>query len=85
VQVDPIKPKLKAPVTKRLKLQCDKLLSSFAFNFKLRHYMMVRRLKKDVLTQLPPKQREQVFLPLPKSALVEVGLPLGVPFRWLLC
>jgi SWI/SNF-related matrix-associated actin-dependent regulator 1 of chromatin subfamily A len=29
--------------------------------------VMVRRLKKDVLTQLPPKQREQVFLQLPKS------------------
>lgn len=35
--------------------------------------VMVRRLKKDVLTQLPPKQREQVFLQLPKSdALNEV-------------
>lgn len=35
--------------------------------------VMVRRLKKDVLTQLPPKTREQVFLPLPKSeALSEV-------------
>ena len=47
--------------------------------------VMVRRLKKDVLTQLPPKQREQVFLPLPKSALLEVGLPSGVPFRWSHC
>ena len=35
--------------------------------------VMVRRLKKDVLTQLPPKQREQVFLTVPKSdALNEV-------------
>jgi len=36
VQVDPIKPTLKAPGTKRLKLKCDKLLSRFAFNFNLR-------------------------------------------------
>ena len=35
--------------------------------------VMVRRLKKDVLTQLPPKQRTQVMLALPKSdALAEV-------------
>jgi len=36
VQVDPVKPKAKAPGSKRLKLKCDKLLSSFAFNFNLR-------------------------------------------------
>ena len=38
VQVDPIKPKLKAPATKRLKLECDKQLSSFAFKFNLHCY-----------------------------------------------
>ena len=38
VQVDPFKPTLKAPVTKRLKLQYDKLVSSVAFNFNLRRY-----------------------------------------------
>ena len=36
VQVDTIKPMLKAPVPKRLKLKYDKLLSTFAFNFNLR-------------------------------------------------
>jgi len=36
VQVDPIKPKLKPPGTKRLKLKCDMLLSTFAFKFNLR-------------------------------------------------
>jgi hypothetical protein len=41
VQVDPIKPTLKAPGTKRFKLTHDKLLSSFAFNFDLRRYNMV--------------------------------------------
>jgi hypothetical protein len=36
VQVDPIKPTFKAPGTKRLNLNYDKLLSSFAFKFNLR-------------------------------------------------
>ena len=38
MQVDPIKPKLKPPGTKRLKLQCEKLLSTSAFKFNLRCY-----------------------------------------------
>jgi hypothetical protein len=40
VQVDPIKPKLKAPGTQRLKLKHAKPLSSFAFNFNLRRYIV---------------------------------------------
>jgi len=39
VQVDPIEPVLKAPKTKRLKLNVDELLSSFAFKFSLRRYI----------------------------------------------
>jgi hypothetical protein len=39
VQVDPIKPTLKAPGTKRLKLLYDKLLSTSAFNFNFRCYI----------------------------------------------
>ena len=38
MQVDPIKPALKAPGTKRLKLQYDTPLSNFAFKFNLRRY-----------------------------------------------
>jgi len=38
VQVEPMKPILKAHETNRLTLKCDKLLSSFAFNFSLRRY-----------------------------------------------
>jgi hypothetical protein len=38
VQVDPIKPTLKAPGTKRLKLNYDAPLSSFAFKLDLRRY-----------------------------------------------
>jgi hypothetical protein len=38
VQVDPMKPTLKAHGTKRLKLNFDSLLSNFAFEFNLRRY-----------------------------------------------
>ena len=38
VQVDPVKPTLKAPGTKRLKLKYVTSLSNFAFKFKLRRY-----------------------------------------------
>ena len=41
MQFDPIKPTLKPPGTKRLKLKYDELLSSFAFNFNLRRYTTV--------------------------------------------
>jgi len=36
VQVDPIKPAVKPPGTKRSKLKCDILLSIYAFEFNLR-------------------------------------------------
>ena len=42
VQVDPIKPMLKAPATKRLKLEYDELLSNVAFKSNLRHYIEER-------------------------------------------
>jgi hypothetical protein len=38
VQIDPMKPMLKPPRTKRLKLKCDILLSSYSFKFNLRRY-----------------------------------------------
>ena len=40
MQIDPIKPTLKAPGTKRLKLNFDEPLSNVAFNFNLRRYIM---------------------------------------------
>ena len=39
MQVDPIKPTMKAPGTKRLKLKYDEPLSGFGFNFNLRRYI----------------------------------------------
>jgi len=41
VQVDPIRPTLKDPGAKRLKLKCDEPLSKFAFNLHLRRYTWV--------------------------------------------
>ena len=38
MQVDPIKPKLKAPGTKHLKLKYHGPLSNFTFKFNLRRY-----------------------------------------------
>ena len=38
VQVDPMKPRLKAPGAKQLKLKCDILLSTSAFKFNVRRY-----------------------------------------------
>jgi len=42
VQVAPIKPTLKAPGTKHLKLKTKTLLSHFGFKFNLRHYNVAR-------------------------------------------
>jgi len=41
--VDPTKPTLKAPGTKRLNLTCNKLLSSLAFKFNLRRYILAEQ------------------------------------------
>jgi len=45
VHVEPINPVLKAPGTKRLKLEHDELLSSVAFSFNLRCYRMEKMRK----------------------------------------
>ena len=43
VQVHPIEPSLKPPGTKRLKLEHDEVLSSFALKSNLRRYSPARR------------------------------------------
>ena len=40
-----MKPTLKAPGTKRLKLKCHRLLSTFAFDFNLRRYITTSKLQ----------------------------------------
>ena len=49
MQVDPIKPTLKAPVSKRLKLYYNEPPSIFAFEFNLRRYTEVANLSREVL------------------------------------
>ena len=49
VQVDPMKPTLKPPGTKRLKLKCDVPLSSFAFKFNSRR---VNQMAEELHTRL---------------------------------
>jgi len=52
VQLDPIKPTLKAPGMRPLKLTYDKPLSNFAFKFNLRRYMKAEAPSKPTM---PPK------------------------------
>jgi len=55
VQVDPIKPMLKPPGTKRLKLKYDESPSNFAFKFNLRRYNQVtpRAMAKGRFVEIP--------------------------------
>lgn len=46
---------------------------SHELNWVLRHGFMVRRLKRDVLTQLPPKTRHTVWLEIRNNTDVEAG------------
>ena len=74
--VDPIKPTLKAPGTKRLKLKCHRLLSSFAFNFNLRHQSSCAALRvDDVMTK--PTLRSIIIL----TAGI-AGVLLSVIYYW---
>ena len=71
MQVGPIKPTLKAPVTKRLKVKYYKVLSRFAFNVKLRRYTKVQRAAASALRTLAFKNDEN------KNQIVECGaLPM---------
>jgi hypothetical protein len=54
VQVDPINTTLKAPGTKRLKLNYDAPRSSFAFNFDVRRYTVERQLQEITRTLVGP-------------------------------
>jgi hypothetical protein len=54
VLVEPMKPVLKLPGIKRLTLECDELVSKFAFNFNLRHY----NVGKSSLINMMTKRKE---------------------------
>ena len=52
MQVDPIKPTLKAPGTKHLKLEYDELPSTVAFKLNLRRYTKERHLDLRIIAAL---------------------------------
>jgi hypothetical protein len=60
VQVDPIKPQLKARMVSRLKLKWGELLSKFAFKFNLRRCTMARTQHATAATALANLSRTAV-------------------------
>jgi len=73
VQVDPIKPKLKLPGTKRLKLNCDEPPSNFAFNINLRRYRPARRCARTRGTWRRASRQGLALVPI--SAQLELFCP----------
>ena len=69
--VDPVKPMLKPPGTKRLKLKCDVLLSSFAFKINLRRSIKAHLPSAAAGTQIlmcgPPMMMEKAVKPALES------------------
>jgi len=61
VQVEPLKSKLKEPVTKRLKLRYDHLLSIFAFNFNMRRYIVEASQDISQLRPILPQLLDEFF------------------------
>ena len=57
MQVDPIEPTLKAPGTRRLRLNYDVLLSSFALKFNLRRYSLRATLHGEAVQVDPRKPK----------------------------
>jgi len=69
--VGPIKPTLQAPGTKRLKLNRDKPLSKFAFNFNLRRYILGRGAHLDAAMQVGPgRYRHMTFKAKPQPEFI---------------
>ena len=86
MQVDPIKPTLNAPGTKRLTLKCDGQLSNFAFNFNLRRYNKKHKHSPSLPRNAPPVAGDIMWSrqllrriedPMRKFAANEVG-PGGI-------
>ena len=68
MHADPIKPTLRAPGTKRLKLSYDGSLSKFAFKFNLRRYTMYAD---------QPHAREAGHVAGAAAFVASVGVPAG--------
>jgi hypothetical protein len=74
VQIDFIKPTLKAPGPKRLKPKYDEPASKFAFRFNLRRYDMVDKIEDDA-------EDGQGLTLVPVPAQVELTLPLSAKLK----
>jgi uncharacterized Zn-finger protein len=57
VRVHPMRPTLTVPGSKRLKLKCDELPSSFAFNFDLRRHTK-EHITESILTLACPRCKQ---------------------------
>jgi len=88
VQVDPMKPNLKSPGNKHLILQCDRLLSTFAFKFDLRRYTLDstprRRLRRGRITSklsasVSPSTSSRPPATLTTATLTTTATPPPVP------
>jgi hypothetical protein len=55
-----MKATLKAPISERLKLECDDVLSNVAFNFKLRRYSVVVRSNMAYVKRFHPETFDQI-------------------------
>ena len=81
-QVDPIKPTLKAPVIKLLKLKCDDLRSNFAFKFNLSRCIKAAHSKQSmVLERKIGKHREAATGRAPGAVKTKAGLHASVGTR----
>jgi hypothetical protein len=76
VQVDPVKPTLKPPGTKRLKLNCDESMSNFACNFNLRRYSKVSMRHPYMLPDVSVIDPE-LTLSMPRDVTAHTGRALN--------
>ena len=77
MQVDPIKPKLKAPGSWRLKLQYDEPPSTFAFKFYLRRFTTETTLRAEIATlnaKLPEGEQQDESAAATAAAATESTL-----------
>ena len=77
MQVDSIKPMLKAPGTKLLKPEYDELLSRFAFKFNLRRYILVEEdnIMSDAFFGSPSPRASEVMAPKAEEEAMAPGVP----------
>jgi hypothetical protein len=74
VQVEPIKPTLKAPGTNLVTLNHDEPLSTFAFDFNLRRYSMGPGVEQDAAYAAAPSPAS----PTPTRAMTDSAVTVNV-------